>query len=287
MKNLNEIKIVKDVTTDIERAFYGENQIKLLNCKFDGPLDGESALKEAKNIYIEDCYFNLRYPFWHNNNLNIKNSELTDKCRAAIWYSNDIKINDSKLHGIKVFRECKDAFINNTSIDSKECFWLCNHININNTTITTEYPFFQCNNIKIDNLELHGKYSFQYCNNVIITNSNLDTKDAFWGSKDITVKNSTIKGEYLAWYAENLTLINCKIIGTQPLCYCKNLVLENCEMIDCDLSFEYSEVNATINGTIESVKNPFSGKIIANDIKEIILDENFIDKGIEIINLKK
>lgn len=279
-------KIYKDITTDIERAFYGQKEIEIYNSKFDGPLDGESAFKECKNILVDNCYFNLRYPFWHDDKLVLNKSELTDKCRAALWYSNDILINNSKLHGIKVLRECKNVKIKDSSIISNECIWLCNYIDLENTTITTEYPFFTCNNITIENLTLNGKYSFQYCNNVIINNSTLNTKDAFWGSKNVTCKNSTIKGEYLAWYAENLTLINCTIIGTQPLCYCKNLKLIDCKMIDCDLSFEYSDVEAKIIGSIDSVKNPYSGNIIADEIKEIILDENFIDKGIK-INIKK
>ena len=282
MNDLKINKIVKDYTTDIERAFYGENGIKLENVSFDGPQDGESALKESKNIILDNCYFNLRYPFWHDENLYINTTELTDKCRAAIWYSKNINVDKSKLNGIKVFRECINTNIQNSSIDSKECFWLCENINIKNTSITTEYPFFQCKDITIDKLELHGKYSFQYCSNVTVTNSNLDTKDAFWGSKNITVKDSIVKGEYLAWYAEDLTLINCEIIGTQPLCYCKNLKLINCKMINCDLSFEYSDVEAEIIGSIDSVKNPYSGKIEADDIKEIILDEHFIDKGVKI-----
>lgn len=283
MENITINKTIKDYKTDIERAFYGENGIKLDNVVFDGPADGESALKESKNIILENCYFNLRYPFWHNENLFIKTTELTDKCRAAIWYSKNINIENCRLNGIKVFRECHNTNINRTTIDSKECFWLCNDINIHSCKITTEYPFFQCKDITIVNLELHGKYSFQYCSNVTIENSYLDTKDAFWGSKNVTVKNSTIKGEYLAWYAEDLTLINCEIIGTQPLCYCKKLILIDCKMVNCDLSFEYSDVDAKVIGQIDSVKNPYSGIIEADEIKEVILDENFVDKGIKII----
>jgi len=109
---------------------------------------------------------------------------------------------------------------------------------------------------------------------VEIRDSYLDTKDAFWHSKNVTVINSVVKGEYLAWYSEGLRLINCKIIGTQPLCYAKDLVLENCEMIDTDLSFENSDVQATVRGNIVSVKNPHCGRIEADSIGEIIIDEN-------------
>ena len=122
---------------------------------------------------------------------------------------------------------------------------------------------------------MKGKYSFQYDDNIEISNSEFDTKDAFWHSKNMIIRDSVIKGEYLAWYSENLTFINCKIIGTQPFCYCKNLVLENCTMEQCDLSFERSEVQATIKGKIDSVKNPLKGQIKADEIGEIILDKTF------------
>jgi hypothetical protein len=101
----------------------------------------------------------------------------------------------------------------------------------------------------------------------------LDTKDAFWHAKNITVRNSTVKGEYLAWFSEGLTLINCKIIGTQPLCYCKDLTLIDCTMEDTDLSFEYSDVEATVTGHIHSVKNPRSGHIVADSVGEVIFGD--------------
>ena len=272
--------IVKDITTDLERAFYASNKKTFINCTIDGPLDGESAYKESKDIIVSNCNFVLRYPFWHNTNLTIQDPIQQETCRAAIWYSKNILINNSKLYGIKVLRECKNINIKNTDINSKECFWMCKNTNIKDSNIISEYPFFKSSNLNLENVHLTGKYSFQYCENVVINNSYLDTKDAFWETKNVTVYNSTIKGEYLAWYSKDLHLINCTIIGTQPLCYCKGLVLENCKMIDCDLSFEYSEVNAQIIGKIDSIKNPLKGEIIYDECGEIIEDENFKNEGI-------
>ena len=75
-----------------------------------------------------------------------------------------------------------------------------------------------------------------------------------------------MKGEYLAWYCENVTFENCTLIGTQPLCYCKDLKLINCRMVDCDLAFEKSDVEAEIVSDVLSIKNPRSGSIIADSI---------------------
>ena len=55
-------KIIKGQTFDAERALYGSDAVVLENCRFDGPADGESALKECKNVEVKNSFFNLRYP---------------------------------------------------------------------------------------------------------------------------------------------------------------------------------------------------------------------------------
>ncbi len=91
----------------------------------------------------------------------------------------------------------------------------------------------------------------------------------------------------MAWFSEGLTLINCKIIGTQPLCYCKNLKLINCEMIDTDLSFEYSDVEADIKGNVVSIKNPKSGIITVDSVGEVIKKDSIMECVGNVIIRKK
>jgi len=202
---------------------------------------------------------------------------MTETCRAAMWYDKNLKISNSVLGGIKALRECDDCVLKNCTMVSTEFGWFCRNIEMTDCELTSEYPFLNSRNLSLDKFTLKGKYSFQYVENCTIRNSVLDTKDAFWHSKNVTVYDSVIKGEYLAWYSENLRLVRCKIIGTQPLCYCKGLILEDCETEGCDLSFENSEVKATVCGDILSVKNPITGHIIADSIGEIILDENLAE----------
>ena len=267
------MNIFEYLNLDEERALYGTRDSLIRFCNFSGPTDGESALKECRDITLEDCEFHLRYPFWHVENATVRRITMTEGCRAAFWYDRDLHVFDSTLGGIKAFREMDHCSLESCTIDSKEFGWMCRDLTVKNCTLTTEYPFLSCRNLEIEGLEMHGKYSFQYCENVVIRNSVLDTKDAFWHAKNVTVYDSVVKGEYLAWYSENLRLVNCKIVGTQPLCYCKNLVLENCTTEGCDLSFENSQVQATIHGAVDSVKNPAGGFISADAIGEVILDE--------------
>ncbi|WP_191013330.1 DUF3737 family protein [Treponema zioleckii] len=273
-------QIFENKTFDEERALYGIDGAVVKNCRFDGPADGESALKECRNLDVRDCFMNLRYPFWHVVGAKISGTTLTENCRAALWYDKDIIIEESRLGGIKALRECENITLKNSTVSSTEFLWKCKNLNIEDVTIEqSEYPFFEVRDAKIRGLKMKGKYSFQYDENIEISDSELDTKDAFWHTKNVTVRDSVVRGEYLGWYSENLKLINCRIIGTQPFCYCKNLVLENCTMEDCDLAFERSSVNATVNGKIDSVKNPLEGKIVADCIGELILEENVIDKS--------
>ena len=267
------MKIFKNEIHDEERALYGLDCIQIDSCKFDGPADGESALKESKNIEVTDSYFNLRYPFWHNDNVLLQNSELTELCRAAFWYSNDIKISNTKMHGIKAVRECKNIEIENCDIVSPEFGWRDDNVTMKNSKADAEYFMLESKNLNFDNVYMTGKYSFQYIEDSVFTNCNFDTKDAFWHAKNLVVKDSVIKGEYLAWYCENVTFENCTLEGTQPLCYCKNLKLINCKMINTDFSFEKSEVEATVTTEVDSIKNPLSGTIKVPAVKEIIMDD--------------
>lgn len=267
------MNIFENQSFDEERALYGSDGVLVRNCRFDGPADGESALKESQNIQIEQCFMNLRYPFWHDEWLTIRNSELTPLCRAALWYSHHVEITDTKLHGIKAIRECGDVSLARCDIDSPEFGWSAQGICMQDCTAKSEYFLMRARDITFRKVNFQGKYSFQYIENATFTDCNFDTKDAFWHGKNITVRNSVIKGEYLAWYSEGLTLEHCKIIGTQPFCYCKNLRLIDCEMQDTDLCFEKSDVEAEITTPVLSVKNPTSGHIYLPSVGQIIRDD--------------
>ena len=269
------MKKIHNETFDQERALYGAHEIQVTDCSFDGPADGESAFKEGAGIEVERCFFNLRYPFWHDHGLTIRSSRMTELCRAALWYSDHIEITDTQLHGIKALRECGQVLMRNCDIRSPEFGWSVRGITMEHCTAESEYFMMRSSNLYFTDVTFKGKYSFQYIENGVFENCRFDTKDAFWHAKNVVVRNSVIKGEYLAWYCQDVTFENCTIIGTQPLCYCKGLRLVNCKMEDTDLAFEKSDVQATILTPVLSIKNPYSGHIEVPAVGELIReDEN-------------
>lgn len=262
--------MITNKTWDEERALYGVHNETLDNCTFQGPADGESALKECGDIAVVNSKFALRYPLWHCNGFSLSNCTLTETCRAPLWYSTNGVIDGCQIDGVKALRECSDIVVKNSHVVSPEFGWKCDGVFLQNVDVTSEYILFGSSNVTLDAVNMKGKYSFQYVTNLQISNCNLDTKDAFWHANHVVVTNCTVNGEYLGWYSNDVTFVNCKIIGTQPLCYCTNLKLINCTMENTDLAFEYSDVDAQIIGKVDSVKNVRSGLVVADDFGEII-----------------
>ena len=238
---------------------------------------GESALKHCSDIVASECVFEGKYPFWHNKRVKITNCLFREGARAAIWYTQDLKMEDTEVVAPKMFRDMERLELRRVNLrNAMETLWHCRDIKMEDVSAEHgDYFAMHSEDIEIDCLHLNGNYSFQYAKNIVIRNSQLNTKDAFWNTENVTVYDSTINGEYLGWHSRNLRLIRCHITGTQPLCYAKGLVMEECTMgADADLGFEYSSVYADIKGAITSVKNPTTGYIHADSIGEVILDEN-------------
>ncbi len=265
--------IIKNRHYDEERALYASKDTIAEDCRFEGPADGESAFKESRDIEVRNCFFDLRYPFWHVKGLKLSKSEMTENCRAALWYTENAQIFDTKLHGIKALRECKDIRIENCDIISPEFGWSVSNIHMKDCNARSEYFMMRSDRLEFNKVSLKGKYSFQYISDSVFEYCELDTKDAFWHAKNVVIKNCDIKGEYLAWYCENVTFENCSITGTQPFCYCKNLKLINCRMNDADLAFEKSDVEASITSPVISIKNPKSGTIYVPETGQVIMDD--------------
>ena len=266
-------KTIENQTFDEERALYGARDLTVRNCRFDGPADGESAFKECERVTVEGSYMNLRYPFCHDRGLVLRDVEMTELCRAALWYSEGVTIEGCRLHGIKALRECADVRMRDCDVVSPEFSWSTRGIEMEATTAESEYFMMRATGLRLRDVRFQGKYPFQYVEDAVIEGCELNTKDAFWHARNVVVRDSVVRGEYLGWYSEGLTFENCLIQGTQPLCYCRDLRLVNCQMVGCGLAFVRSHVQAGVTTPVDSVKNPLAGsRITLPAVGEVIRD---------------
>ncbi|MDD3746379.1 MAG: DUF3737 family protein [Anaerostipes sp.] len=267
-------EIRNEVLTGERAIFQGEN-LEIYETIF---MDGESPLKESRNIALYGCSFKWKYPLWYANHIKVDNSTWFEMGRAGVWYSNHMEVTNSAIEAPKNFRKCMDLTLSQVSLpNATETLWNCDGVKLNQVMAKGDYFAMNSQNMQIHNLTLYGNYSFDGVKNVKVYNSRLLSKDAFWNSENVTVYDSYISGEYLGWNAKNLTLINCTIESLQGMCYIENLVMKNCKLLNTTLAFEYSTVEAQISGKIDSVLNPTSGTITADQIGELILEKDKIN----------
>lgn len=268
------MEIIRNKEFGGERPLFASHGLELCEVTIHA---GESALKECSDITARHCQFEGKYPFWHVKGFRVDQCLFTPGARAALWYSQDLVMTNTRVDAPKMFREMQGLQLTNVQLtDAQETLWHCKDITLKDVSADhADYIMMSCENIRISNFKLNGNYSFQYSKNVEIHDSVMNTKDAFWETDNVTVYDSVLNGEYLGWHSRHLTLINCTISGTQPLCYAENLKLINCRFTpDADLAFEYSTVEAEVNSPITSIKNPISGHIKVQSVGEVILDEN-------------
>lgn len=242
--------------------------------------DGESPLKHSHDIELIDSAFQWKYPLWYAENIVARGCTWFEMARAGVWYTNHIHVEDSTIEAPKNFRRCNGVTLLRTDLtNAEETFWSCTDVELDDVVARGDYFAMNCTNVTAHSFRLVGNYPFDGARDITVTNSRLISKDAFWNTENVTVRDSYISGEYLGWNSRNLTFENCTIESLQGLCYIDNLVLKRCRLINTTRAFEYSTVDADVQGAIDGVVNPAGGVIRAERIDELALEADRIDPG--------
>lgn len=258
-----------------ERALFHGQDLAIYDTTF---ADGESPLKESRNIYLEGSLFQWKYPLWYSRDIRLKDCTLFEMARAGIWYTHNLEMENTLVEAPKNFRRATGLRIRQVNFpNAAETLWSCQDVTMEHVTARGDYFAMNSSDMKISDFELVGNYSFDGVKNVEIDRARMISKDALWNSENVTVRNAFISGEYLGWNAKNLTLIDCTIESLQGMCYIDNLVMKNCKLLNTTLAFEYSTVDAQISNRVDSVMNPSGGTIRAKEIKTLIMEKDRVD----------
>lgn len=269
------MEIIKGQRLNGERALFSSEGLHIFDTIFE---DGESPLKECRGIRLDGCEFRWYYPLWYCDGVSARKTRLCEGARAGIWYTKNITLNDCTIDAPKTLRRSSNILLKSCRFpNAEETLWFCKDVNMYDVSVEGDYFGMNCIGVSADRLEINGKYAFDGALNVIIRNSRIISKDVFWNAENIEVYDSLIVGEYLGWNSKSVKLVNCTIQSHQGMCYMDGVTLVNCKVIDTDLAFEYSRVNADITTRITSVKNPTSGRISAMGYDEIIMEPERVD----------
>lgn len=266
---------IKEQRLTGERALF---RSKDLSIKYSIFADGESPLKESRDISLKNTSFQWKYPLWYCRNITVQDCDFAEMARAGIWYTDNITVADTLYEAPKGFRRVKGLTLRNVDLPhAEETLWHCSDVTLENVVAKGDYFAMNCDHMKLDQFRLVGNYCFDGCHDVEVHHAKMLSKDAFWNCENIMVYDSYICGEYLGWNSRNVTFVNCVIESLQGMCYMDNVVMKNCRLLNTTLAFEYSTADVETVGRIESVKNPSAGVIRAGEIGELILNEKEID----------
>lgn len=258
-----------------ERTLFHQNNLNIEETIFN---DGESPLKESHDLNLKNTSFQWKYPLWYAHSVDVDDSSWLEMARSGVWYTQHININNSLIQAPKNFRRCTDISLSHVFLpDAKETLWNCKDIKLDHVQANGDYFGMNSENIQINHFQLTGNYCFDGAKNMEVHNARMLSKDAFWNTENVTVYDSIIHGEYIGWNSKNLTFINCTIESLQGFCYINHLTLINCTLLNTTLAFEYSSVEADIRGRVESIMNPSSGHIKADEIGRLILNGDYVD----------
>lgn len=281
-------KVYRGVCFDDERSLFGESNIEIIDSEF---IKGESPLKHIENAKIYNTEFKWKYPIWYSKGISIDRSYFSIDARAGIWYSEDIKIENTKFDAPKSLRRSKLIKIENSRFENaEETLWSSSDIRVTNSYFKGDYLFMNSSDIEAKNIKIDGHYSFDGVRNVLIENAEIHSKDIFWNSENVTVRDSVIDSEYIGWNSRNLRFERCKIASLQGFCYIENLTIKGGDLSGVSLAFEYSDVDVDAESSIISIFNPKSGKIRLSSSDALILEKDKIDADktkIEIEEIKE
>lgn len=120
-----------------ERALFGAQDLKISDTIF---ADGESPLKESRDIELTGSMFKWKYPLWYARNIRALDCTWFDMARAGVWYTDHIWVEDSAIEAPKNFRRCRDLTLKNVSFsNAAETLWHCDRVTMENVTAKGEY----------------------------------------------------------------------------------------------------------------------------------------------------
>jgi len=258
-----------------ERALFFGHELDIVDAVF---ADGESPLKHASDVSLDRVSFEWKYPLWYSRDITGQRTTLLETARSGIWYADGVDFTDSLIAAPKTFRRSRRIRLTRTDLPTaQETLWDCDDIELTDVTAHGDYFAINSRGITAKQLRLTGNYAFDGASDVVVDDALILSKDAFWNCHNVVVRHSTIIGEYLGWNSTGVTFEDCTIESLQGLCYIDGLTMRACRLLNTTLAFEYSQVDAEIEGAVDSIINPAGGIIRCGSVGQLTLDPKRID----------
>ena len=165
-----------------ERALFHGQDLAIYDTTF---ADGESPLKESRNIYLEGSLFQWKYPLWYSRDIRLKDCTLFEMARAGIWYTHNLEMENTLVEAPKNFRRATGLRLRHVNFpNAEETLWSCEDVTMEHVTARGDYFAMNSSDMKLSDFELVGNYSFDGVKNVEIDRSQI-FPTGLWGLQRI------------------------------------------------------------------------------------------------------
>lgn len=115
-----------------ERALFQGKNLKIYDTIFD---DGESPLKESRDIELYGSMFKWKYPLWYAQNILAENCTWFEMARAGVWYTDNITVRNAVIEAPKNFRQCREITLDHVDfLNAGETLWSCSGVKMEHVT---------------------------------------------------------------------------------------------------------------------------------------------------------
>ena len=120
-----------------ERALFNSSNLNIENARF---FDGESPLKESKDILLLGCEFGWKYPLWYCRDVRLTDTVLLESARSGIWYTHGIEMKSCSINAPKTFRRSSGIRLSGVTMpNAQETMWNCSNIELSDVTVSGDY----------------------------------------------------------------------------------------------------------------------------------------------------
>lgn len=231
---------------------------------------GEPLIDVAR-VLVQNSIFAVERPLACADRTVINNCDFDDLTRGALCDASRVVVQHAVFEGNDTLAAGERIHVHDSEVYGHGFARDTTKIKLTSVSVEGADAFCNCSRLAAWNLSVAGNGAFRHLSNALICGSIINGDDALAYADNVTLRDCVINGSRIGWRARDLTLINCTLIGAAPLCRAHEVNVIDCRMLLADMAFEYSDVQAAVDGHINSVINPLSGTVIADTVGDVFV----------------
>ena len=138
-------------------------------------LHGIKALRECKNIKIENCDVISPEFGWFSSDILVRRSSFVSE--YFMLRAKNIDFSKVDFKGKYSFQYIENSHFENCNFDTKDAFWHAKNVVVRNSRIKGEYLAWYCEDVTFENCEIIGTQPLCYCKNLKLVNCTMTDCD--------------------------------------------------------------------------------------------------------------